>query len=78
MMTPDYHNIIILILPYIKSYIKLHKRISSSFLNGSPDVELTYHYIRSGKYNEEEELVMINYRIKLQEVTPNFLQLKHL
>ena len=74
MMTPDYHLITTLLLPYIKLHIKLHKQITSSLLNGSPDIELTYHYIMSGKYNEEEELVRTNYLIKLQEVAPNIVQ----
>ena len=74
MMTPDYHNITTLSLPYIKLYIKQHKQITSSLLNGSPDIELTCHYFRSGKYKEEFELVWINNLIKLQEVAPNYAQ----
>ena len=74
MMTPDYHDITTLLLPCIKLYIKLHKQITSSLLNGSPDIELTYHYIVSGKYNEELELVSTNWLIKLQEVAPNYVQ----
>ena len=74
MMTPDYHDITILLLPHIKLFIKLHKQITNSLMNGSPDFELTYHYIMSGKYNEEEELVRTNYLIKLQEVAPNIVQ----
>ena len=74
MSTHDYHHITTLVLPLIKLYIKLHKQITSSLLNGSPDIELTYHYIMSGKYNEESELVRTNYLIKLQEVAPNFVQ----
>ena len=74
MMIHDYHDITTLLLPLIKLYIKQHKQITSSLLNGSPDIELTYHYIRSGKANEEEELVMTNRLIKLQEVAPNFVQ----
>ena len=74
MRTHDYHEITTLVLPYIKLYIKQHKQITSSLLNGSPDIELTYHYIRSGKYNEEMELVRTNRLIKLQEVAPNFVQ----
>ena len=74
MKTPDYHNITTLVLPQIKLFIKLHKQITSSLLNGSPDTELTYHYIMSGKYDEEEELVMTNRLIKLQEVAPNYVQ----
>ena len=74
MKTPDYHDITTLLLPRIKLCIKLQKQITSSLLNGSPDIELTYHYFMSGKYNEEEELVRTNYLIKLQEVAPNIVQ----
>ena len=74
MMTPDYHDITTLLLPTIKLNIKLHKQITSSLLNGSPDIELTYHYIMSGKYNEEQELVWTHHLIKLQEVVPNYVQ----
>ena len=74
MKTPDYHGITILLLPLIKLDIKLHKQITSSLLNGSPDIELTNHYIMSGKYKEEGELMMTNCLIKLQEVAPNTVQ----
>ena len=74
MMTHDYHMITILTLPHIKLHINVHKQITSSLLNGSPDIELTHHYIMSGKYNEELELVDTNRLIKLQEVAPNFVQ----
>ena len=73
-MTPDYHFITTLLLPSIKLFIKLHKQITSSLLNGSPDIELTYHYIRSGKFDEDLELVDTNYLIKLQEVAPMYVQ----
>ena len=72
--THDYHDSTTLILPIIKLYVKLHKRITSSLLNGSPDIELTYHYILSGKFSEEEELVSTNYLINLQDVAPNTVQ----
>ena len=74
MLTPDYHSITTLTLPRIKLYVERHKQIASSLLNGSPDIELTYHYIRPGKYDEEYELVITNYLIKLQEVAPNTVQ----
>ena len=73
MKTHDYHYITTFILPVIKLHIKLHKQITSSLHNGSPDIELTYHYIKSGKYNEEVELVNTNRLIKLQEVAPNYV-----
>ena len=74
MMTSDYHDITTLLLPLIKLHIKLHKQITSSLLNGSPDIELTYHYIMSDKYSEEIGLVNTNQLIKLQEVAPMFVQ----
>ena len=74
MRTHDYHRITTLILPPIKLYIKVHKQITSSLLNGSPDIELTYHYIRSGKYDKERKLVWTNHLTKLQEVAPNYVQ----
>ena len=74
MMTSDYHNITTSLLPHIKLLIKLHKQITSSLLNGSPDIELTYHYIMSGKCDEEIELVWTNHLIKLQEVAPMYVQ----
>ena len=76
MMTSDYHNFTTSLLPHIKLHIKLHKQITSSLLNGSPDIELTYHYISSGKYSEELELVVTNRLIKLQEVAPMYVQQK--
>ena len=74
MKTPDYHEITTLILPIIKLHIKVHKQITSSLLSGSPDIELTYHYIMSGKYGKERELVWTNHLIKLKEVAPNYAQ----
>ena len=76
MRTHDYHEITTLVLPHIKLHIKEHKQITSSLLNGSPDIELTYHYIMSGKHHEERELVSTNHLIKLQEVAPNYVQEK--
>ena len=76
MMTYDYHKITTSILHYIKLHIKLHKQITGSLFNGSPDVELTYHYLMSGKFDEEHLLVKTNELIKLQEVAPNYVQQK--
>ena len=73
-MTCDYHRITILTLPSIKLFIKQHKQITSSLLNGSPDIELTYHYYMSGKYGEEMELVEAIMFIKLQEVAPTIVK----
>ena len=75
-MTSDYHIITRTILPNIKFYIKQHNKITTSLHNGSPDIELTYHYYRSGKCDEEQKLLNANHFIKLKEVAPNFLQKK--
>ena len=74
MKTHDYHHVTTFVLPHIKLYIKIHEQITSSLLNGSPDIELTYLHIRSSKYNEERDLIMTNRLIKLQEVAPNTVQ----
>ena len=74
MKTSDYHDITTLLLPTIKLFIKLHKQITSSLLNGSPDIELIYHYITSDKYDQELQLMSTNRLIKLQEVAPNYVQ----
>ena len=74
MKTPDYHLITTKTLPHIKLHIRVHKQITSSLLNGSPDIELTYNYLRSSKYDEEYELLRTNFLIKLQEVAPNWVQ----
>ena len=74
MRTCDYHSITTVTIPYIKLNIKVHKQITGSLLNGLPDIELTYHYIISGKCDEEEKLVETNRLIKLQEVAPNYVQ----
>ena len=52
-MKPDCHFFATYLLPLVKLYIKLHKQITSSFCNGSPDIKRTHHYIRSGKFNGE-------------------------
>ena len=74
MMTCDYHKITTITLPRIKLFIKQHKQITSSLLSGSPDIELTYHYYMSGKYDEEIELVDTIMLIKLQEVAPTVVK----
>ena len=70
MMTPEYHQVTLLILPVIESFVKLHKEITSSLLAGSPNIEQTNYYVMSGKFDEERELMVFNYLIKTQEVAP--------
>lgn len=68
MLTSDYHTFTLSVLPLIKLNVKVHKQITTSLLNGN--IELIYHYLMSGSYSEEEDLVKINQEIKLQEVAP--------
>ena len=70
-MTFNYHDITTFVLPLIKLFIKVHKQITSSLLNGSTDIELTFNYIVFGKYDEDIQLVKNNYIMKLKEVAPN-------
>ena len=70
LVTPNYHEITTLALPTIKLYIKLHKQITSSLLHGSPDIESTYNYIYSDKFNEETHFITYKRNIKLREVAP--------
>ena len=58
--TPDYHCLSNIIFPYIMFEIKTHKKISHALLMGSPDIELTYHYFRSGKFDQEMKSVYYN------------------
>ena len=37
-ITPDYHQITLLMIPYLDLSTKFHKQITSSLLNGSPDI----------------------------------------
>ena len=74
MKTADYHTITSIILPVIKLHIKLHKQITNSLANRSPNTEQVYNYIVSGKLEEELQFVNINSFIKLQEVAPRLVQ----
>ena len=74
MKTHKYHDITTLILPQIKLRVKMLIQITSSLLNGSPSIEQTDHYIRSGKFNEDQMLVNDNYLISLQDVAPMYVQ----
>ena len=73
---PDYHEINTLLLPIIKLHVKLHKQITISLQNGSPDIELTDCFIRYGKFDEEIQSVQTNHLIKRQEIAPSLLQSK--
>ena len=67
-LTCDYHPITTLLLPRLQLHVDLHKRITSSLVTGSHNIEQTYHYIESGKFMEECKLVMIKNLIKLKDI----------
>ena len=71
--TCGYHTTPMFILPQLKLYIKLHKQITSSLLNGSPSITETYNYIINGGIFEEIAIVKANRLIKLQRVAPNWV-----
>jgi len=52
-MTPEYHNITVIILPRIKFFTKEIEQIRGALQTGSPNIEIIYHYYRSGKCQEE-------------------------
>jgi len=74
MLTPDYNNITLMVLPYIKLYTKELELIHTSLQTGSPDIEAAQHYFLAGQHDEEYQLVETNYYIKLQEVAPNYIR----
>jgi len=73
MMTPECHQITILILPTIKLCTELIQQINKSLQVGSPDLEKMHNYFLCGQDEKQFEFLQANYHIKLQEVAPNFL-----
>lgn len=73
MKTGEYHHNTLLTLPYLKMYRKVHKQITNSLLNGSPDIELTCNYFMGGKFDKDVELVRNNRLINLQDACPTFV-----
>ena len=65
---PDNHLIKTWILPRMKLFIKLHKQISNSLLTGTPKIESTCQYIKSGEFNKELKLVNASLLTKLQQI----------
>ncbi|XP_065885277.1 uncharacterized protein [Dysidea avara] len=73
MKTPDYHYITLIIVPNIKLLIKELLQINSSLHSGSPSVEVTYRYYADAQYDDDLEMIKMNYLIKCQEVAPKFV-----
>ena len=72
MMTPNYHNMTLVVSVLIKLYTKQLMQIDNSLM-GQSDIESTYRYYSSGKFMEEENRVRTNYLSKLREVAPKFV-----
>ena len=73
MKTPDYHDITLMSLPYIKLWIKDHKKIISIIQGESPVTE-SFKYLLSSEQTKEMQLVQTNRLIKQQEVAPYWVQ----
>jgi len=74
MMTPDYHDNTLTVIPYMKLYAKELEQIYSSLQKGSPHIENAQNHFLSGQHEEEFQMIMSNYLIKLQEVAPASLR----
>ena len=68
--TNDYHVHTLLITPVIKILTKELLCLVTSLEAGSPYVEQIIEDYKSGKFDEEFDLVRINQHIKLQEIAP--------
>jgi len=76
LLTVAYHFNTLLLFPLVKTNISLCKRISNSLeSSNSIEIKQVVDYIKSGKQQEDWELIEINHLIKIQEVAPNTLQL---
>ena len=67
--TRDNHYFTTLSLPLIKLHVKVHREISFALQNRS-DIEKFYHYMTSGKFNDDYELVRDNSDIKHSMIIP--------
>ena len=72
-MTPDYHEITLWIIPNIKLLTNELEQINNSLLMGTPHIDVTFQYYASGKYEEDKDSLTSNYLMKRQEVAPNFV-----
>jgi len=72
MLTPNYDICKSMMLPAIKLFTEQLHRIDTSLQAGSPYIDVTYYYFRSGKYDKDMNLWSKDYASKLQPVAPNF------
>ncbi|XP_065894803.1 uncharacterized protein [Dysidea avara] len=69
LLTKEYHPIPSEKLPKFQLFISLHKKISRVLLQRNDDeIEELYHYITSGKFEEEVQLIHDKYLMKNEDV----------
>ena len=73
LVTAPYHLNNLVVFPMIRMYIDHCKRIRNSLHSNSTEIRQTVEYFKSDKWEEDMELIKINYQIKIQEVAPNFM-----
>ena len=74
LLTPEYHEATALLLPVISMHVELHKQISSSLNNGSPNAQSIYQRVMSDTFNEEFQILRSNWLFKIQEVAPGIVR----
>ena len=66
----EYHTVSLEKLPQLQLYIELHSKITIALQNNDiDDVNTVYEYINSGKFEDDVDLVHINYAIKRQDLS---------
>ena len=77
MRTPDYHDITLQTLPFIKLHTRLLQEIATALSERSDNIQELNKYFAFGNYNEEYQMVHITRLIQLQTVAPNWLSKVH-
>ena len=75
--TCDNHLLATLSLPFIKFHIKVHKEITNALENDTSDIERCYHYMTSGKFLDDYDLIRINHLIKNDSIIPGIHRSAH-
>ena len=70
---PDYHSFFTIEIPDLKQLLVLLKRISTALDTKPEDIDALIEYYKSGKIDEESEMMYTNRLIKLQEVAPMYV-----
>jgi len=77
--TPEYHDITLLLLNFIKKIVVAHQQITNALQTRSTaEIETIHHYLISGEYDEEIEQIKANYDTVLQRIAPGLAQQQNL